>query len=48
MFPSFKAFKGCRDESEAHVQLEQGLVHVKKTSISQDCSIQTNVQDQPT
>jgi hypothetical protein len=41
-------FKGSRDESEALVPLEQGLVHVKKTNSSQDCNIQTNVQDQPT
>jgi hypothetical protein len=47
MFPSFEAFKGSRDESEVPLQSKQGLVHVKETNDSQDCSIQTNVEDQP-
>ncbi len=30
IFPSFKGFRGSRDESEATLQSEQGLGHVKK------------------
>jgi len=48
MFPSFKSFRGSRDESEAPLQSKQRLVHVKQTNSSQDCSMQTNVQDKPT
>jgi hypothetical protein len=43
MFPSFKAFRGSRDGSEAIPQSKQGLGHVKETNNSQDCSIQISV-----
>jgi hypothetical protein len=45
MFPSFKVFRGSRDEIELTLESKQG--HVKKTNNSQDCCIQTSVQDQP-
>ncbi len=45
MFPSFKGLKGSRDESEATLQSEQGLRHVKEGNTSQNCCIQTSVQD---
>jgi hypothetical protein len=46
MFPSFKVFRGSRDESEAILESKQGLKHAKETNSSQDCCIQTSVQDQ--
>ncbi len=46
MFSSFKMFKGNRDENEAILESEQGLRHAKETNNSQDCCIQTSVQDQ--
>jgi hypothetical protein len=48
MFPSFKGFKRSRDETKPTLESEQGLGHVKETNSSQDCYIQTSVQDQPT
>jgi hypothetical protein len=46
MFPSFKVFKGSRNESEAILESKQGLRHAKEANSSQDCCIQTSVQDQ--
>jgi hypothetical protein len=46
MFPSFKMFRGSRDESEAILESKQGLRHAKETNSSQDYCIQTSVQDQ--
>jgi len=48
MFPSFKASRESKDESKATLQSEQGLGHMTKADSSQDCSIQTSVQDQLT
>jgi hypothetical protein len=46
MFPSFQMFRGSTDESEAILELEQGLRHAKEANNSQDCCTQTSVQDQ--
>ncbi len=46
MFLSFKGLRGSRDESEATLQSEQGLGHVKEGNTSQNCCIQTSVQDE--
>ncbi len=48
IFPSFKGFRGNRDETPTTLELEQGLGHVKEANNSHDCCIQTSVQDQPT
>jgi tRNA G10 N-methylase Trm11 len=48
MFASFKRFRRSRDEIEPTLESKQGLGHVKETNNSQDCYIQTTVQDQPT
>jgi hypothetical protein len=48
MFPSFKVSRGSRDEDEATLQSEQGLGHMIEANSSQDCGIQTSVQDQLT
>jgi hypothetical protein len=37
MFPSFKGFKGSREETPTTLELEQGLGHVKEANNSHDC-----------
>jgi hypothetical protein len=46
MFPSFKEFRGSKDVSEAILESKQGLRHTKEANNSQDCCIETSVQDQ--
>jgi hypothetical protein len=48
MFPSFKRFFRSRDETEPILESKQGLGHVNEANSSQDCYMQTSVQDQPT
>jgi hypothetical protein len=48
MFASFKRFRRSRDATEPTLESKQGLGHVKEANNSQDCYIQTIVQDQPT
>jgi hypothetical protein len=47
-FKAFRVFKGSRGEVETTLESKQGLRHVKEANSSQDCCIQTSVQDQPT
>jgi hypothetical protein len=48
MFPSLLVSRRSRHENEATLQSEQGLEHMIEANSSQDCNIQTSVQDQLT
>ncbi len=48
MFPSFKGFRRSKDNTKPTLESKERLGHVKEANNSQDCYIQTSVQDQPT